>query len=180
MVQGSGLVIGQDYRGACRFGGQLPVKGGSQLMSNFDTPDFYGVRFDEYVVGISTQFSTRNVTPTPESHKQGKGPGTDCWRQGEGSVVPVQKWSCLEWLFDGSAPAGVGMQFWLDGAGIDALTIAGGKADACVHQEAGYVLPSPDFGARLDIGWESYNADAKPRTLWVDDVKLGTERVGCP
>lgn len=43
MLQGSGPVLGQDYRGACRFGGQLPVgNNGSQLMSNYDTPDFYG------------------------------------------------------------------------------------------------------------------------------------------
>lgn len=95
-------------------------------------------------------------------------------------MVPMGQWTCLEWLFDGSAPGAVGLQFWLDGAAVDALTVAGGKAEECVHQDgATYVLPSPDFAARLDIGWESYNADGKPRTVWVDDVALGTERVGC-
>lgn len=75
MVQGSGLVIGQDYRGACRFGGQLPVNGGSQLMSNFDTPDFYGVRFfvEYYVVGPRYPACTENSIP--KSHKKtGQGP----------------------------------------------------------------------------------------------------------
>lgn len=152
MVQGSGPVIGHTYRGACRFGGQLPVGNGSQLMANFDTPDFYG----------------------------GVGPGTDCWKQGDGAVVPERQWTCLEWRFDGSAPARVGMAFWLDGREVEPLTVVDGKAAECVHQDAAaYVLPSPDFAARLDVGWESYNADAAPRTLWIDDVALGTERVGC-
>jgi hypothetical protein len=152
MVQGSGPVLGQDFRGACRFGGQLPVGDSSQLMANVDTPDFYS----------------------------GKGPGTDCWRQGVGETVPIKRWTCLEWLFDGTAPAAVGMRFWLDGRALGSLTVESGRAEECVHQDAAsYVLPSPDFAARLDLGWESYSADAAPRTLWIDDVALGTERVGC-
>lgn len=153
MVQGSGLVVNQVYRAVCRFGGQLPAANGSQLMSNYDTPDFY----------------------------DGHGPGTDCWRQGAGATVPVGKWTCLEWLFDGSAPAEVGMAFWLGGQPVEALTVEGGRAEECVHQDGRtYTLPSPDFATRLDLGWESYNADKQARTLWIDDVRLGTERVGCP
>lgn len=182
MVQGSGLVIGQDYHGACRFGGQLPTANGSQLMANYDT-----VSRDVCVIGFSvipqhSQHGDSLIAPqtTQPDFYGSKGPGTDCWRQGDGATVPVKAWTCLEWGFDGSAPAAVGMRFWLDGRPVDSLTVAGGRTDACVHQDgATYVLPSPDFGARLDVGWESYNADRAPRTLWVDDVALGTERVGC-
>ena len=49
------------YRTAYRFGGQLAIDAGNQLMTNLDTPDFYG----------------------------GKGPGTDCWAQGDGAVIPA-------------------------------------------------------------------------------------------
>lgn len=95
-------------------------------------------------------------------------------------MVPVGEWSCLEWHFDGSTPGAVGLLFWLDGGEVEALTVDGGRFEECVHQDgATYVLPSPDFAARLDVGWESYNADAKARTVWIDDVALALERVGC-
>lgn len=55
MIQAGGLVKDQSYRAVYRYGGQiaLPDGGGSQLMANYDTPDFY----------------------------QNIGPGTDCWVQ---------------------------------------------------------------------------------------------------
>jgi hypothetical protein len=75
MIQGSGQVPGQTYHAQVRYGGQLPIAAGSQLMANYDTPDSYS----------------------------GSGPSSDCWAHADGTVVPVGVWSCVEWQFDGGA-----------------------------------------------------------------------------
>ena len=75
MIQGSGVVPGQSYHAQYRYGGQLPIAAGSQLMANYDTPDSYS----------------------------GTGPSSDCWFHANGIVVPVAVWSCVEWQFDGAA-----------------------------------------------------------------------------
>jgi hypothetical protein len=75
MIQGSGVIPGQSYHAQYRYGGQLPIAAGSQLMANYDTPDSYS----------------------------GTGPSSDCWFHANGIVVPVAAWSCVEWQFDGAA-----------------------------------------------------------------------------
>ena len=48
----------------------------------------------------------------------------------------------------------------------------------CVNQSATYQWTAPNFD-RLDLGWESYQADSA-RTMWIDDVAISRTRVGCP
>ena len=38
---------------------------------------------------------------------------------------------------------------------------------------------APRF-ARMNLGFESYQADSAPRVLWIDDVVLDGQRIGCP
>lgn len=143
------------YRMVYRFGGQLAIEKGSQLMVNLDTPDFYG----------------------------GKGPGSDCWVQGHGAVMPAGRWVCAEFSLEGQT-ANVGMRLWLDGEEIQALHVeptAEWRGDACVHQDAvTYTWPAPTVGFEgLSLGWESYNEDEVARVLWLDDVVLSRDRIGC-
>lgn len=151
LLEGSGLVPGQTYHALYRYGGQLPVTQGStfvgsQLMANYETPDSYG----------------------------GNGPSSDCWNHASQVVVPVAKWSCVEWQFDGPNNT---MRFWLDGTAVTSLTVAG-VGQGCVNQPATYAWTAPTFD-RLDLGWESYQAD-DARTLYIDDVVVSTTKVGCP
>lgn len=100
IIQGFGLVPGQTYHAEYRYGGQMPITQGStfvgsQMMANYDTPDWYSDK------------ST---------------PGSDCWHHSNARVIPVGTWTCIEWKFDG---ANNGMQLWLDGVAADDLTIAG-------------------------------------------------------
>jgi len=100
MIAGLGVVPGQTYHSEYRYGGQMPITqnntfAGSQLMANYETPDWYADK------------ST---------------PGSDCWRHSSARVLPSAKWTCVEWKFDG---ANNGMQMWLDGAPADDLTIMG-------------------------------------------------------
>lgn len=145
-VDGYGLVPGKNYHAAYRYGGQHPVSGGSQLMANYDTPDSYS----------------------------SIGPSSDCWQHASGRVVPVGRWACAEWRFDGAAN---GMRFWLDGQELTDLAVSG-TGQGCVNQSATFPWTAPTF-ERIDVGWESYQAD-QARTLWIDDLAIGTQRIGCP
>jgi hypothetical protein len=150
-LEGSGQIAGQNYHALYRYGGQHPVMNGStfvgsQLMANYDTPDSYS----------------------------GTGPSSDCWKHANKVVVPVAKWSCAEWQFDGTTNT---MRFWLDGAAVDTLTVMG-TGEGCVNQPSNYVWTAPTFD-RMDLGWESYQQD-DARTIWIDDVVLSKTKVGCP
>ena len=53
-----------------------------------------------------------------------------------------------------------------------------GSGQGCVNQPPNYPWTAPTFD-RLDLGWESYQAD-DARTLWIDDVVVSTTPIGCP
>lgn len=150
-IQGGGLVPGESYHALYRYGGQQPVTQGggfvgSQLMANYETPDSYS----------------------------GNGPGSDCWHHADQTVVPVDRWACVEWKFDGPQNQ---MQLWLDGEALPDLTVTD-TGQGCVNQSGSYVWTAPDFD-RIDLGWESYQAD-DARTLTIDDVVLSESAIGCP
>ena len=134
------------YHALYRYGGQTPAAAGNTLMANYDTPDSY----DSPPVG----------------------PGSDCWLH-SATVVPVARWACAEWEFDGPNDT---MRFWLDGQPIADLTMSG-TGQGCVNQPDTFRWTAPTF-ERVDLGWESYQAD-DARTLWIDDVALGKARLGC-
>ena len=150
-VQSSGLIAGQNYHSVYRYGGQLPQTSGTmflgtKLMANYDTPDNYS----------------------------GTGPASDCWNHASAQVMPVAKWTCVEWQFDGPNDT---LRFWLNGAPVDSLTVQG-KGQGCVHQDKTFEWKAPNFD-NLELGWESYQMDSA-RTLYVDDVVISTKRIGCP
>jgi hypothetical protein len=149
-IQSTGTLAGQTYRATYRYGGQHPVTQsgtflGNQLMANYETPDSYS----------------------------GNGPRSDCWHHANRKVVPVGRWACAEWQFDGPNNT---LRFWLDGQALDDLTVMG-RGQGCVAQPA-VDWTAPNF-ANLEIGWESYQMDVA-RTLYIDDVVIHTRKVGCP
>jgi polysaccharide lyase-like protein len=151
-IDATGTVPGQDYSATYRYGGQLPITDGatvgSQLMANYDTTDFYG---------------------TPP-----RGPQTDCYQHADEKVVPVGRWACAQWFFDGPNAQ---MRFWLDGQELTDLHVDG-TGEGCVAQDPAYTWTAPTF-TRLDVGWESYQAD-EARSIWIDDVVLSSTAVSCP
>jgi len=152
-IDGYGMVPGKNYHAFYRYGGQHPVTNGgtfagNQLMANYETPDTYQTP----PVGISS----------------------DCYLHANQKVVPVGKWACAEWSFDGTKNQ---MRFWLDGNELTDLAM-NGTGQGCGAQSQDFVWTAPSF-ERIDVGWESYQAD-DARTMWIDDVAIGTERLGCP
>ena len=101
------------------------------------------------------------------------GKTSDCW-QHSATKMPEAKWACMEWYFDGATNT---QKFWLDGQAIADLTVVE-EGDGCVSQGTGGKWFYPSF-TRLNLGWGSYQKD-DPREVWIDDVAVGTTRIGCP
>jgi len=152
-VQAGGVVPNQtpSYHAVYRYGGQMPVMNGGTFAGSQLMASY----------------------DTPDSYG-GTGPSSDCYQQSNAVVAPMGKWSCVEWKFDGMNNA---LQIWVDGKAIDELTVMG-HSMGCVNQPANYTWTAPTF-ADLELGWESYQQD-DARTLWIDDVAIGTQRLSCP
>ncbi len=95
MIQGLGVVPGQTYHAVYRYGGQVPIANGSQMMANYDTPDWYSDKTT---------------------------PGSDCWFHSNGFAVPENRWECFEWKFDGPANT---MKLWTNTNPQSDLTVVG-------------------------------------------------------
>lgn len=99
---------------------------------------------------------------------------TDCW-QHSAHKLPTQRWVCVEWHF---ATADNSMELWLDGEPLQDIQVAGHGAGCLGHDLNDQWLAPPRFES-LYLGWERYQEPQTDRTLWVDDVAIGTERLGC-
>lgn len=152
-IDGYGPVPGQAYHALYRYGGQHPIT---------DNGAFVGSQ-------LMANYDTPDSYQNPPV-----GPGSDCWLHANKKVVPVGGWACAEWKFDGQNSK---MQFWLDGTELPDLAMDG-TGQGCVNQGASFPWTAPSF-ERLGLGWESYQAD-DARVIWIDDVAIGTERLGCP
>lgn len=152
-LDGSGLVPGQSYHAVYRYGGQIP------LMTN---GTFAGSQ-------LMASYDTPDSYLTPPV-----GPSTDCYLHAKTEVVPVATWTCAEWELDTTHDT---MRYWENGVAFDDLTMTG-TGQGCTQQPATYVWLAPTV-ERIDLGWESYQADAA-RTIWIDDVAIGAQRIGCP
>lgn len=90
------------------------------------------------------------------------------------SVAPVPgAWTCVEFMIDGR---GGRLSTFVDGDAVAALQVDG-RPTADVDQQwlqAG--AWNPDL-VDLQLGWESYGGS--PMVLFVDDVAVSGERVGC-
>src|SRR5882672_2071408 len=97
---------------------------------------------------------------------------SDCWHHSK-TTIPLNKWACVEWQFDGPTNT---LRFWLDGQAITDLTVVG-KGDGCIAHDTMDNWYAPTFSA-LRLGWEHYQLG--PGELWIDDVVVDGKRVGCP
>ncbi|MGV3622723.1 MAG: hypothetical protein ACO1OB_18030 [Archangium sp.] len=97
---------------------------------------------------------------------------SDCWKHSM-TEFPEGRWSCMEWKFDGPDNR---MDFWLDGTQVAPLTVDD-RGSGCIKQglDGGWVFPQFE---KLQLGWEHYQT-SDPVEMWVDDVALDEQRIGC-
>lgn len=119
-------------------------------------------------LGLMTNFET---TPPVKS---------DCW-QHSAARLPVQEWACVEWHF---VVASNELEFWLNGAELADLHVrdraqAPGTGCLSTAELGGQWLAPPAFQS-LYLGWERYQAPENDQNVWIDDVVVSQQRVGCP
>ncbi len=130
--------------------------------------------------GVAAGGITRAEVRYGGQHQQGlmanydsAGKKSDCWQHSQ-TKMPEGKWACMEWYFEGATNT---QKFWLDGKAIDDLTVVG-QGDGCIAHDTSDQWIFPNF-ERVYLGWESYQTDPA-REVWIDDVALGTSKIGCP
>ncbi len=89
------------------------------------------------------------------------------WR--ETAPTTEDRWQCVEWQLD---PADNRVAVWIDGVALSVSTDEHGGNDVP------FVLPQVN---EVKIGWQLYQGGTTPGQfdLWIDDVALATERLGC-
>jgi len=100
---------------------------------------------------------------------------TDC-KQQSALTLPVGRWACVEWHF---VAARNELVFWLDDARVTRVVDRAPALDACRGQDLGGQWRAPPGFDSLYIGFERYADSANDQNLWIDDVRLSTQRVGC-
>ncbi|MEA2699497.1 MAG: hypothetical protein QOI66_3768 [Myxococcales bacterium] len=100
---------------------------------------------------------------------------TDCSKP-SAMAIPAQRWVCVEWEFDGNKNE---MHLWFDGALLADADIVG-MGNRCVNQgDLGKPWAGPIFSNQT-LGWQQYQASSGALELWMDDLAVGKDRLGCP
>jgi hypothetical protein len=90
--------------------------------------------------------------------------------------LPEKQWTCFEWEFDG---VGNQMHLWLNGALVGDADVITTGTQCVTPQPPNNVWQAPDF-ANVTIGWLQYQQSSTPIDVWMDDLVIATQRVGCP
>ena len=105
---------------------------------------------------------------------------TDCWSHvGNPPVVPKDAWACVEWHFDSTANE---LAYWLNGQllSVSVKNKTSTSGGGCVAATQTNLWTGPAKFDTLQLGANQYKATDKPRKLYIDDVVVDTQRVGCP
>ncbi|HEX7666975.1 MAG TPA: hypothetical protein VF407_20740 [Polyangiaceae bacterium] len=85
--------------------------------------------------------------------------------------VPTGKWACIEWLHDGKN--NVTRFFWDDEEHPSLATSATKHGGVAANQ---YIMPN---FTSTTIGWQEYQASTQPFEMWVDEIAIDSQRIGC-
>jgi hypothetical protein len=101
----------------------------------------------------------------------------DCSMPAKTQTVATKKWVCWEWMVDGATPE---VHMWLDGQPQTEVDVVG-KGTACATGPKDGTWTAPKAFSKIILGWEGYTqASEVPNDVWLDDLVMGPERVGCP
>ncbi|MEO8900374.1 MAG: hypothetical protein ABI488_02075 [Polyangiaceae bacterium] len=106
------------------------------------------------------------------------GTGTGDWTNADADpngsplAVPTGQWLCIEWLHKGDTNE---TRFWWDGVEHPSLytkpsTPHGG------NEGVQYILPQFQ---QVWLGWQEYQASTTKFELWLDEIAIDKDRIGC-
>jgi polysaccharide lyase-like protein len=101
---------------------------------------------------------------------------TDCKQQSK-RRLPVRRWACVEWHMEVASQE---MEFWLDGKPVTHVARRAAADNACRGHDLGDEWRAPPKFDSLYMGFERYADSANDQNLWMDDVVLSKNRIGCP
>lgn len=85
--------------------------------------------------------------------------------------VPTGKWACIEWLHDGKNDV---TRFFWDAVEHTSLATSAKKHRGVATND--YIMPS---FTSTTIGWQEYQASTQTFEMWVDEIAIDTNRIGC-
>jgi hypothetical protein len=90
----------------------------------------------------------------------------------DGSPVepPEGEWVCLEWLHDGDTDDAL---FFVDAVEHPSLATS---SDVHGGNDVAYDLPAFES---VWFGWWQYQSDPQPFDVWIDEIAIDGERIGC-
>jgi polysaccharide lyase-like protein len=98
------------------------------------------------------------------------GPTGDWTNWRESAPTRDDVWQCVEWRMDATDNR---VELWFDGVAKPDLTVSttnhGGNA-------VDFLFPRFDT---VKLGWQLYQPNQGDHNLWMDDIALGTTRIGC-
>jgi hypothetical protein len=100
---------------------------------------------------------------------------TDC-KVKSAQALPVRRWTCVEWHLKAASNE---MRFWLDGREVVRVSGRAESANACRGDDLEGEWRAPPKFDSFYIGFERYADSANDQNLWIDDVALSAQRVGC-
>jgi hypothetical protein len=113
------------------------------------------------------------------SYDTSNGVSTDCYTH-SAMRMPTKTRTCMEWRFSSQTNE---LQLWMNGNDVSDIHVVDRPTTAgsgCLGNATnGEWIAPPNF-TTLHLGWESYQTANNDRNLWVDDVVVSTERIGCP
>ncbi|MEA2699644.1 MAG: hypothetical protein QOI66_3915 [Myxococcales bacterium] len=141
----------------------------------------HGGQFGKLFAGYSQRQRPVNPDGTFPPRGGGVEPGdppttVDCYKRAAVAVLPLRKWVCWEWKFDANASE---THLWVDSNPITDLD-AVGRGTGCVAPLPGDTAwQGPVLFNKLILGFDQYQ-DAPAQEVWMDDLVIGPDRVGCP
>src|SRR5262249_39950519 len=84
------------------------------------------------------------------------------------TTIPLKSWQCLEWYFN--TPKNEA-RLWWNGQERTKL----GWSDSRSNEPK---YDFPEFKS-LSIGWGTYQKPDAPFEVWIDEIAIGNERIGC-
>jgi hypothetical protein len=100
---------------------------------------------------------------------------TDC-KVKSARALPPGRWTCVEWHLKAASNE---MQFWLDGREVVRVSGRARSANACRGDDLEGEWRAPPKFDSFYIGLERYADSANDQNLWIDDVALSAQRIGC-
>jgi hypothetical protein len=159
-----------------------PMIGAPNELAKFFEGGMFGKLMSNYAQRGRVIVNGQNLLRGGGPEAGDPGADADCAVAAPTQKVAAGRWVCWEWEFDGTADTA---RLWIDGLPMSEIDAVGsgkqcqGPGFMGRKMMPNYRWEGPELFDKLIIGYEQYQ-DTPAQELWIDDVVMSRERVGCP